>query len=321
MTRELTTAAGLRKLADAVGTAEAGGLDATGSLAALILARASADGLERAELTLMDAARADGATWQQIAAAMGARGRSGAQKRHADLSRRHPRPQPAAVSRPAPEQQPGPGVARPRADAVPAPQEATAPPPGPEHQDEAPAARRDARLPGRAGWTIGTSEFSSRTVLYAPDGAVAGVAERAWLGSSQWSARFSAGGQVHGGPWPSRRKALAALADRAERRRREATPAGRVPLAAADGWYLEQTQADRDDGRYAVRRPDGTTAGTIRRSPALKGHWEATAGDPGSALGILTPLASGPGDDGGTAAGDWRTRESAANAVIRWVNF
>jgi hypothetical protein len=40
-----------------------------------------------------------GATWSQIAAAMGTRNRQTAQKRHADLSRRYPRPPPADTVR------------------------------------------------------------------------------------------------------------------------------------------------------------------------------------------------------------------------------
>jgi hypothetical protein len=59
-----------------------------------------ADGLEHGELAFIDAARADGATWSQIAAAMGARNRQTAQKRHSDLQRRCPRP--PAVDIPSP---------------------------------------------------------------------------------------------------------------------------------------------------------------------------------------------------------------------------
>lgn len=81
---------------------------------------------------------------------------------------------------------------------------------------------------------------------------------------------------------------------------------------------LEQTLADQDDGRFVVRRPDGTTAGAVRRGP-VRGHWDASSGDPDSTLGLL-PLDSGPGEDGGTAAGNWHTRDAAANAVIRWLD-
>ncbi len=66
--------------------------DAATPLAGLAAARAAAACIERAELVLIQAARDGGATWQQIAAALGIKTRTGAQKRHADLSRRWPRP-------------------------------------------------------------------------------------------------------------------------------------------------------------------------------------------------------------------------------------
>jgi hypothetical protein len=76
------------------------------TLAALTVARQIAAELERSELALIElalieAARDAGATWTRIAAAMGARNRQTAQKRHADLARRHPRPQ--TVDTPAPQ--------------------------------------------------------------------------------------------------------------------------------------------------------------------------------------------------------------------------
>ena len=66
--------------------------DAATPLAGLAAARAAAACIERAELDLIQAARDGGATWQQVAAALGIKTRTGAQKRHADLSRRWPRP-------------------------------------------------------------------------------------------------------------------------------------------------------------------------------------------------------------------------------------
>jgi hypothetical protein len=208
---------------------------------------------------------------------------------------------------------------------------ATASPPAGQPADRAPApdsrqdqaedqavSRRDAGLgPGWEGWTAGTSGYGSLAVLYFPDGTIAGTAEPAGLGSSRWEARPRAGGPPSGGPWTSRRKALAALAAHAERRRRENTPGRRIPLAR-DGWYLDQTLAGQDDGRYTLRRPDGTVAGTVRRSP-VRGHWDASSGNPDSALGLI-PLNSRPGENGATAAGDWNTRDAAANAVIRWLD-
>jgi len=87
-----TAATALVSISD---TACQGGMDAPAALAAITAARNLAADLEHGELAFIDAARNDGATWTQIAAAMGARNRQTAQKRHADLARRCARP-PAA---------------------------------------------------------------------------------------------------------------------------------------------------------------------------------------------------------------------------------
>lgn len=79
-------------LASLTGAARRGGLDAPAALTALTAARRLAAELDRGELVLIEAARDSGATWSQIAAAIGTRNRQTAQKRHADLSRRYPRP-------------------------------------------------------------------------------------------------------------------------------------------------------------------------------------------------------------------------------------
>ncbi len=86
----LTTAA--TALAGISGTAGRGGMDATAALTAITAARKLAAELEHGELAFIEAARSRGATWSQIAAAMGARNRQTAQKRHADLARRCTRP-------------------------------------------------------------------------------------------------------------------------------------------------------------------------------------------------------------------------------------
>ncbi len=91
-------------LAGLAAAARAGNLDDTAALTALAAARRIAAELERSELALIKAARDGGATWSRIAVAMGARNRQTAQKRHADLARRCPRPPsvdtPAAQPRP-----------------------------------------------------------------------------------------------------------------------------------------------------------------------------------------------------------------------------
>jgi hypothetical protein len=93
----LTTAA--TTLAGISATADEGGMDAPAALAAITAARKLAAELDHGELAFIDAARNDGATWAQIAAAMGACNRQTAQKRHAGLARRCTRP--PAVDAPA----------------------------------------------------------------------------------------------------------------------------------------------------------------------------------------------------------------------------
>lgn len=73
-------------------TAIEGTMDTVTALAAITAVRELAAGLEHGELAFINAARGGGATWSQVAAAMGARNRQTAQKRHADLARRHPCP-------------------------------------------------------------------------------------------------------------------------------------------------------------------------------------------------------------------------------------
>ena len=93
-------------LAGLTATARAGSLDDTAALTALAAARQIAAELEHSELALIEAARDAGATWTRIAAALGARNRQTAQKRHTDLARRCPRP----PSVDTPTVQPGPRV-------------------------------------------------------------------------------------------------------------------------------------------------------------------------------------------------------------------
>jgi hypothetical protein len=96
-----TLASVAETLAGLSAAARGGSLDDTAALAELAAARSAAAELERSELALIEAARDGGATWTRIAAAMGTRNRQTAQKRHADLARRHPRP--PSVDTPAPQ--------------------------------------------------------------------------------------------------------------------------------------------------------------------------------------------------------------------------
>jgi hypothetical protein len=287
-------------LAGLSGPAQGGAGTAT-VLASLAAARKLAAEIEQAELALVEAAREGGATWAQIAAAMGARNRQTAQKRHADLSRRLQRPpavdisQPETAAAPEPESAlestPTPASAGPGDQAVPAPGL------GPE-------------------WAI-TGDDGGDITLWREDRR-AGTVGRAPF-SSGWEARRASGGPVttlaaKGGLYPSRAKALAALAADAEYARRRVTMARQVPLAAAGpGWQPAQTLADKDEGAWQVIAPDGTRAGTVRRSSPGARSWTVTQGDPADRYGTL--LALYPGADQAAPDGDWRTRDAAARAV------
>ena len=133
--------------------ARGGSLDGADALTALAAARRIAAGLDHSELALIEAARDDGATWSRIAAAIGARNRQTAQKRHADLTRRRcppsvdaPTAQPGAQAREADHDRGIPPVkALVSEDALP---ESTRQPPGSAGASyPVPAAREHARLP------------------------------------------------------------------------------------------------------------------------------------------------------------------------------
>jgi hypothetical protein len=157
-------AADLDTLNDA---ARDGTLDAAAAVSALAAVRRLAADLERAELALSEAARSGGATWAQIAAAMGARGRQGAQKRHADLSRRYPRP-PMVDTRarvtPSLEPAPVPAAAAP---------ESARRPPGRPARAHAPRRERPARPPRNTPAIIREGQYE---LVKAPDYAES----RAW---------------------------------------------------------------------------------------------------------------------------------------------
>jgi len=110
--------------------------DPASALAALSAARRLAPDLERGELALVNAARDDGATWSQISAALSTPNRQTAQKRHADLARRCPRP----PSADAPQAPPAPGIPALRQGGR---QPAASPPEG----EDAPA--DDGQIPGQ----------------------------------------------------------------------------------------------------------------------------------------------------------------------------
>jgi hypothetical protein len=108
----------------------------TAALASLGAVRRLAAELERGELALIEAARDDGATWSQISAALGTRNRQTAQKRHADLARRCPRPPSVDI----PPAHPAPGLPDPTAGS-------RRPKAEPPEAEDAPAS--DGQLPGQ----------------------------------------------------------------------------------------------------------------------------------------------------------------------------
>ena len=148
MTRQLEGRGHLAPLPELPADITPAAADAATALAGLAAARAVAAYTERAELRLIQAARDGGATWQQIAAALGIKTRTGAQKRHADLSRRWPRPPAEDTTVPqTPQRQPdpappapAPGTASTRGSAGPAAPRAASTAPAPA--SPAPPARK-----------------------------------------------------------------------------------------------------------------------------------------------------------------------------------
>jgi len=264
------------------------------SLGTLTTLRAAVTGLDLAELDLIGGARDGGATWQQIAAAMGIRTRTGAQKRHADLSRRYravpqdetPQPVPAEAG----HAQDGTGIPPDAAAAVPAVQPAApeqAPVPDPATADESagPAARRPVPALG-AGWAITQPSGPGGNVVLWRESVRAGTAGRDGLTRS-WTARRDSGSivttpQARSGRYPTRIKALAALAGEFESARRRVVTASRVPLPGTGrpGWFLTQTLSDKDERSWQVTAPDGERAGTVRPSWHGARTWTAI-GKPG----------------------------------------
>ncbi|MFF0869924.1 recombinase family protein [Nonomuraea sp. NPDC003560] len=151
----------------------------------------------------------------------------------------------------------------------------------------------------------------------------AGSVSPAWPGTG-WTARTAqhipiTTGAGKRGAYPSRIKALTAVAADFEARRRARTEHADVALDGAPGWRLRQTQADHDRHRWNVVAPTGEIAGTVTRAGWHDQAWEATAGDPATRHYYPVPVQP-IGDEPGrsSAEGCWRTRNAAALAVARW---
>jgi len=210
VTRQLEGRGHLAPLLELLADITPAAADAATALAGLAAARAAAAYTERAELRLIQAARDGGATWQQIAAALGIKTRTGAQKRHADLSRRWPRPpaEDTIVPPSPPQQRPDP------AQPAPAPAAASArvsagPPPA--HGRPAPPARKPGtgtRHPPDPTITPGIIGSSQYDIVKAPGhadtrawhvlvgGQRAGLVRPTWRGERSrpgWEAVTNAG--------------------------------------------------------------------------------------------------------------------------------
>ncbi len=229
-----------------------GPVDVPPALAALTRVRAAAADLERAERAAIEAARAGGATWRQIAAALGMRGRTGAQKRYTDLARRLSAPRQSAHQAPLAMPEPSapqprlavadpPAAMRPReADAVRDDAGPDSPPPGGQEPAAPPAGQERAAARHRPvpeigpEWTITQPSGPGGDVVLWRDGVRVGTAGRAGL-TRGWTATRDSGGTVTGlgvagaaSRYPTRIKALSALAvdHEAARRRTRRRAAG-----------------------------------------------------------------------------------------------
>lgn len=331
--------------------AEAGRISAGDTAKVLAQVRTMTATLEYAELQLLHAAREQGVTWTQLAEVLGLRGRQGAQKRYADLGRRHSWSPPPKDGTPADGGRPtsadyaaamqravdggldlrtaAPGdVDEVRQDARRVAGEAVQPV---VHDDE-PAAGPEPWTPeGRAisdreysatlkhrplpdrgkDWTF-TVDGDHAAVWY-KRGTKAGSAEKDWP-QPGWIAKNGAAVRI-GPAQPSRVKALQYAADRYEHNRRQETPAGKDRPLPADGWAVRQTLADRDENRWQVIGPDGGRAGTVQPSYQGASTWSAACGST-----TVTPMTV-PGSAGGAAhdGQDWRTMTAAALAVAWWA--
>lgn len=157
----------------------------------------------------------------------------------------------------------------------------------------------------------------------------AGSVAKAWPGSG-WEARHSTGRRVTAGAgpkgrYPSRIKALTALAAEYDRARRERTPHSELPAdGLPNGWRLTQTIAEHDDGRWTLRTPGGEIAGTVARETygGRRAEWRATAGDPATATRLQIPLVTVYPEHDDPARGSdpdlFRTRTAAVRALAIW---
>jgi hypothetical protein len=194
--------------------------------------------------------------------------------------------------------------------------------PNPATADEnaAPPARRPVPALG-AGWAITQPSGTGGNVVLWREGVRAGTARRDGLTRS-WTARRDSGSIVttpraRSGRYPTRIKALAALAGEFESARRRAVTASHVPLPGTGrpGWFLTQTLSDKDERFWQVTAPDGERAGTVRPSWHGARTWAAITGDPAAVFYNPSHIPSAPGEPGAAPGREWRTRDAAARAI------
>ncbi|MGH3181482.1 MAG: hypothetical protein ACRDOH_32470 [Streptosporangiaceae bacterium] len=263
-----------------------GGLDGTASLVSLSAARRLAAELDRVELALIEAARDSGATWGQVAAAMGASNRQTAQKRHADLARRHPRPPTVDIPRPAP--QPG--------------EDSTSRTP----HDPAPSVRD-----------------CQKTAIYPQQEATSGPTPSVPGAGRDGAGRDGAPGITRDPAPPARRETKSAV--KVPRDRSDSRPAPAAPGTGRRQVTPRITSQIIVEGRYQlVKAPDhaetrtwhvlvsGKKAGMVRptwRGERSKPGWESIDN-----TGLALPATS---IGRTTAAGNARTRDAAAVSLLQ----
>ena len=271
-------AGAVETMAGLSGAASLAGRDTAAALTSLTAARRLAADLEHAELALIEAARDGGATWSQIAAALGASNRQTAQKRHADLSRRWSRPPP---------------VDTPTATETPA----TTPPAGAVH--EAGGTLRETGHDGHAASThdpgAGNPAALARTSAPAENGSrgEAGRPRRARSPATCEDAGLppQAAPSAGGG-----RRAAPKITD----------------AIIAEGRYEIVRAPDHAETRAWHVLVSGMLAGLVR--PTWRGERSRPGWEPVDAAGTAMP-ATGIGRT--TSAGNARTRDAAAVSLLR----
>jgi hypothetical protein len=277
-------------LAGISGIARRGGLDVMAALTAITAARKLAAELEHGELAFIQAARSAGATWSQIAAAMGTSNRQTAQKRHADLARR--RSCPPSADMPVPPESAWPGAEGTGPDGEVITSGAVAGYPGEPPGTVVPARQEtghDDRPSSTSGPSSGNCPAPARTGKLAPT-----------RGKDQPLSPAV--------PAPAAAAPPAPLA-RSPRKQP-------LPEITSDIIAESQYELVRAPGHYETRAwhvlVGGTRVGVVR--PTWRGERSRPGWEPADNTGLALP-ATGIGRV--TPAGNARTRDAAAVSLLR----